>query len=263
MALDLSSLLISVADNLDGLTAAVSVTGAGAGGSVAVLRAAWNHQAGGAMVWSEVATGTADGSGDYTVNVNTTPGFYIWQAVRMATSTTADRLTRAVFRPVIDPTEAIHSRVLDAVVSLIRSLNLSGIGSTAAKVFKRWAPIYMFGADDVAAGGGGLPMVQVAPYGKELSLDILTTHDDVGYPVIVGFFDKSNETVDYQIPRNLKWRRQVGAAFRAQRLAGVPEITIGLWQPDVVIDVAALQQNYTIGAMALSFRSRETRGLIA
>jgi hypothetical protein len=264
MALDLTSLILSVADDLNGTSATATVTGAGAAGSVSLLRAPWNHQAGGALNWTAVASGTADGSGNLTLPaVATTPGFYVWQAVRMATSTTADRLSRGVFRPVIDPADPIHSRVLDAVVTLIRSLNLSGIGSNATKVFRRWLPIYLFGTDDAAGGGAGLPMIQVGPFGRELPMDVLTNRDDVGYPVMVGFFDAVDAKLENNIPRNLKWRRQVAAAFRAQQLAGVPEVVLTVWQPDAIADVAGLHQNYQVGAMTLMFRSRETRGLIA
>lgn len=263
MALDLTTMTLSVADALDGATATATVSGAGAGASVALLRAPWNHQAGGGMDWTEAGTGTADGSGNCTVVTTQAPGFYVWQAVRMATASTADRLTRGVFRPVVDPADPIHKQILDAAVTLIRSLNLDGIGSDASKVFARWFPIYLLDADKATGGGGGLPMCQVAPYGKEMPLDVMSNRDDVGYPVMVGFFDTVEPTLDSNMSRNLKWRRQVAAAFRAQQLAGAPNVVMTTWQPDSIAVVEGLRMNYHVGAVNLMFRSRESRGLIA
>lgn len=263
MALDLTTMNLAVVDTLLGTTAQASVSNAGAGASVSFFRAPWNPQAGGPMAWAEVGSGTANGLGNLSVAVSTTPGFYVWQAARMATGTTADRLTNSVFRPVVDPAAPIHGQILDAVVTMIRSLNLDGIGSDPAKVFKRWLPIYLHDNDAVAGGGAGLPMVQVAPYPREIPMDVMSNRDDVGYPVQVGFFDKTNPVLDENMDRNLKWRRQVAAAFRAQQLAGVSESVLTTWQPDSISVVAGLQQNYHVGGLTLIFRSRESRGLIA
>lgn len=263
MALDLSTMTLAVTDNLDATATAV-VSGAGAGASVEVYRAPWNHQAGGQMAWTLAGTATANGAGVATLStVATTPGFYVWAAARMATGSTADRLTAAVFRPVIDSADPIHLRVLDAVVTLIRSLNLSGIGSAANRTFRRWYPAYLKGVDDATGGGGGLPQIQVSPYPREVPAGLLSNRDDVGYPVLVGFFDVAGAKFDNNMSRVLKWRRQVAAAFRGQRLAGVPEIVYAEWQPDLIAAPEGLSQNYIVGAQAFMFKSRESRGLIA
>lgn len=261
MPLDTSSLLLTVADNLNA-TATVSVTGAGAGGSVAVYRAPWTYTAGARMDWSLAATATADGSGNASANVSAPVGFYAWQAVRLATADTVDRLTGVVFRPLIDVADPVHKRVLDAVVGGIRTLNLDGIGSDPLKVFARWYPSYQIGYDDVSPTGAGLPQIQVAPYPREVPLGSLTGRDDVGYPVMVTFFDKSLPTMDTNLSRDLKWRRQVSALFRYQQLVGVPEIVITQWQPDSIVLPDGLKQNYAVGGVLFQFTSRETRGLV-
>lgn len=265
MALDLTSLSLSVVDNLDG-TVNWTVTGAGAGANVALLRAPLNHQAGGRMAWTQAATATANGAGTAAgVNLNAGGyGFYIWEAIRQPSSTTCDSLSSAVFRPVVDPADPVHLRILDGFVSGIRTLNLNGIGSATNKVFRRWYPTYLKGTDDDTAGsGGGMPMVQVAPYPKETPLGLLTNRDDVGYPVLVAFFAKADPKLDNDMSRNLKWRRQVGAYFRNQQMAGVPEVVMVEWQPDAIIATDWLRDNYLAGAEVFIVRARETRGLIA
>lgn len=266
MAIDLSSLTLSVADNLD-QTAAVTVTGAGAGGTVEILRAPWTVQAGARLDWTLATVVTADGAGGGSATVAAAAGFYAWMAVRRASSTTADRISGAVFRPLIDTADPVHVRILDAVVSGLRTLNMSGIGSAADRVFRRWFPAFIPGtaadaAVPVDVGGGALPQVQVAPYPKEIPAGLLTATDDVQYPVLVAFFDAAAETMDNDMPRNLKWRRQAAALFRAQRLAGVPECVVTDWQPDLIVSPDGLAQNYLVGAMTLLVRSREGRGLI-
>lgn len=264
MALDLTSLALTVTDNLDG-SVNWSCSGAGSGGSVVLFRAPWTVQAGSPLTWVLAASATANGSGVASGSSLSAGGygFYGWMAARTATLTTADMLSPAIFRPVVDPADPIHLRVLDAVVSVIRALNLSGIGSAADKVFRRWHPEFIPGTDDKDGSGAGLPMVVVGPYPRETPLGYLTNRDDVGYPVLVGFYDAMNENLDLNMSRGLKWRRQVAAALRFQPLAGVPEVVLTDWQPDLISSPEALKQNYLIGAMTMSFRSRETRGLVA
>lgn len=263
MALDTTSLLLAVTDNLDA-TITASVSGLGAGASCGLLRAPWNHAAGGQMAWTEAGVATANGSGVAAFTAVATPvGFYAWAATRRPSSTTVDMLSPAVFRPVIDTAAPVHARTLDAVVGLIRSLNLSGIGSATNKVYRRWFPVYLKGVDDPDGSGGGLPQVQVSPYPREVPKGVMTNKDDVGYPVLVAFFDDAEPTYDNDIPRNLKWRRQVAAALRNQRLAGVPEVVLSEWQPDLIAAPEGLAQNYLVGASAFLFQSREDRGLIA
>lgn len=262
MALDLTTLELTVTDNLNA-TATVTVSGAGSGGSISVLSAPWNHQAGGRMTWTDEGTITASGAGTGSLTVAKTPGFYVWAGARMVTSTTADRLSKTVFRPVIDTADPIHSRTLDAVVTLIRSLNLSGIGSATNKVFRRWWTRFIPGTDDAAPAGGDVPQIQVGPYPQEVPMGWLTNKDDVGYPVLVAIYDDVNATMDNDMPRNLKWRRQIAAAFRAQQLAGVPEIVLTDWQPGPIAPPEGIDQGYLVGAMSFMFRSREARGLIA
>jgi hypothetical protein len=263
VALDTTSLALTVTDNLDG-SVNWSVTGCGAGSSMTLFRAPWNVQAGGRMTWTEAATATANGSGVASgSNLSAgSYGFFQWMAVRQPTSTTADRLSWPVFRPVVDATATVHSRVLDAAVTLIRGLNLSGIGSATNKVFKRWFPKFIPGTDD-ATGAGGLPMIVVGPWPKELPMGPMTNRDDVGYPVMVGFFDSTNPNHDANMARNLKWRRQVAALFRQQQLSGVPEVVLCDWQPDSIAAPQWLDNNYMIGYMIFGFRSRETRGLVS
>lgn len=268
MAIDLTSLVLTVNDNLD-QTAAVTVAGAGAGGEVEVHRAPWTVQAGTRLNWTLATVVTADGAGNGTATVAAAAGFYAWQAVRRASATTADRIGGAVFRPLIDTADAIHLRILDAVVAGLRTLNMDGIGSDPTRVFRRWFPAFVPSTDEttgdpvpVDISGGGLPQVQVSPYPKETPVGLLTATDDVHYPVLIGFFDAAAPTMDNDMPRNLKWRRQAAALFRQQRLPGVPESVVVDWEPDVIVSPDGLAQNYLVGAMTLLVRSREGRGLI-
>lgn len=264
MALDLTTMTLQVTDNGDGTVNWLAV-GAGVGQNVALLKAPWTFSAGSSLVWAQVATATADGTGNASgTNLSAGGyGFYGWQAVRLATAATADRLTNTVLRPAVDPSDPVHSRILGAFVSGIRTLNLAGIGNAVGKVFMRWFPDYLDGTDNTAAGGAGLPMIQVAPYPREVPMGYMTNRDDVGYPVLVAFFDSAGPKLDNNMPRNLKWRRQVAALFRNQQLAGVPEVVLIDWQPDAIVASDWLRSNYLAGAMVFQVRSRETRGLIA
>lgn len=258
-------LTLSVADNLNGtVTATVSgdIIGDGAD-AVRIFAAEWNSQAGSAWEWKEVAAGLFNPvTGIATVGpIASDYGFFSWTAV-WDRGLTSQGGSPAVFRPVVDPADPIHNRILDAVVTLIRSLNLAGVGATAAKVFKRWVPRLLPGTDTEAPLAGDLPIVQVGPYPKEVPLGLLTNRDDVGYPVLVAFFDAANQTQDNDMPRNLKWRRQVAAAFRAQQLAGVPEVVLCDWQPDLVVAPDGILKGLLVGAEGFVFRSRESRGLI-
>lgn len=251
---------LGVTDNLNG-SANASVGGTG-GKPWTLFRQPWNHTAGGSNPPVAVTTGTGDGVVTTAVQAY---GFHLWWLgveSGVGSGLLAD-MSRVVFRPLVDPTATVHDRVLDAVVSLVRSLNLSGIGATALKVQKRWFPQFVPGTDDATGAGEGLPMIIVSPYPREVPLGLLTNRDDVGYPVILGLFDRTNETMDENITRNLKWRRQIAAAFRAQQLAGVPEVVVCEWQPESIVGPDTLAQQMAVGAMGFMFRSRETRGLVA
>lgn len=265
MALDVSTLLLTVRDNLDG-TVDWTATGGVAGRTVVLLQAPWNPAAGGRAVWTQLSSGVADGAGTATGAALAAGGygFYLWGAAQLATSTTADMIAGTIFRPVVDPTDPVHNRVLDAVVTMIRSLNLDGIGSAANKVFKRWHPNWIPGHDDsTAAGGGGLPAVIVGPYPNEIPLGVMTNKDDVGYPAMVAFYDAMNPLFTANMGRDLKWRRQTAALFRSQQLAGVPEVVITDWKPDLIASPEGLKSNYLVGAHTFLFRSRESRGAVA
>ena len=264
MALDISSLQLFVFDNLNA-TATATVSGASAGASLTLLVAPWTVQAGARLVWSVAATGTADGSGNCTLaNVAQPVGFYAWQVVSMATGTTANQISGAVFRPLIDVTASIHSRILDGVVSALLTLNMVGIGSNPQRIFRRWFGSYLEGTDDDTTNnlGVGLPQIQVSPYPKETITGGLTARDDVAYPVLISIFDIVDAPMIGNIPRNLKWRRQISALFRTQRLAGVPEVIWADVQPDLIVSTEGLAQGYLVGAMTVTFTSRENRGLI-
>jgi len=268
MALDLGTLTLQVIDNLNG-TATATVGAAGAGATVGFYYSPMTVQAGGGTAWTLAGTATANGAGTAALTTGSIAyGYYLWTAARLPTATTVDALARVVFRPLVDPTDPIHNRILDAVVTAIRGLNLSGIGSDATKVFKRWVPVYLPGLDDdgtagQGGAGAGLPMIQVAPFDRETPLGQLTGKDDVGYPVLVGMYDRPGAKLDENMPRALKWRRQVAARFRNQQLAGVPEVVLTDWKPDLIVNPADLKQNYWSSGMMLVFRSRETRGLVA
>jgi len=251
---------LTVLDNLNG-TAALTVSGTG-GAAWVVCRSAVQVQAGGAGAYAVAASGTGDGAatgaGGY--------GFWNWTLfVEGATAGLLKDVSRVVFRPLIDPADPVHKRILDAFVTGIRALNLSGVGSATNKVYARWFPTYLAGIDgaDASPAAGGLPQVQVAPYPRETVGGLLTNRDDVIYPVLVAFFAGAEPTLDNDLARNLKWRRQVAARFRNQQMAGVPEVVVVEWQPDSVVSTDWLKDNYLAGAMLFNVRSRETRGLVA
>lgn len=271
------SLAISVVDNLDA-TATLTFSNATPASNVVAYYGRWNTQAGGPMPLAFGGYSAADGSGNGTIGpigVTGGPGYYVFQAGQLGPSDGAvgqiKNLSPFVFRPVIDSALVVHDRILNAVVTMILSLNLDGVGSAVEKVAKRWFPVFLPGTDDAndneSSGGlyvpATLPMIQVSPWPKEKPSTLWTNKDDVGYPVLVGFFDSSTPVPENNMPRNLKWRRQVGALFRNQQLAGVPEVVLTEWEPDLITSLGALSGGYLVGAMGFTFRNRESRGAVA
>jgi hypothetical protein len=272
-----TSLTLSAVDNLDA-TVTLTFGNATPAANVAAYYGRWNTQAGGPMSLSFGGYAAANGSGAGTigpVSVSGGPGYFVFQAGELGTPAGAvgqfKNLSPYVFRPVVDSALVVHDRILNAVVTMILSLNLDGIGSAVEKVAKRWFPVFLPGTDDAQddEDSGALytpatiPMIQVAPWPKEKPSTLWTNRDDVGYPVLVGFFDSADPVPANNMPRNLKWRRQVAAMFRNQQLAGVPEVVFTEWEPDLISSLGALQGGYLVGAMGFTFRDRETRGAVS
>lgn len=147
---------------------------------------------------------------------------------------------------------SLHNRCLEAIKTLIQGLGLSGIASTNI----RWLPRIKEQQLEVAADE--LPLVIVAPPGKETIPGGTNERDDVGYPCVISFF-AADPDIDNDMPRNLAWREDTIAALREQRLAGVEEIHRIEIVPDVIIDPAAWANNYWFSAFVARCYARQAR----
>lgn len=106
-----------------------------------------------------------------------------------------------------------------------------------------------------------LPQILVAPAGSELQLGILTTTDDIGYPVATVIVARSNQDFKNNLEQFLTWRWVIFKAFRNQPLvvAGWNVFTCQAF-PDVVIDPELFNHNYFYSGILFRFSNREQRG---
>ena len=112
--------------------------------------------------------------------------------------------------------------------------------------------------------GYAFPSLLIIP-GFEHKIDPLdgtNERDDYVYPVMVQIIDR--KSMDYAVgaPSHLKWREQIARAINQQKLAGVPEVYIGLATSVSRVNRDLWEQHrYFVGGVEMYFKTRLTRGL--
>ena len=240
------SVTLAVSDSGDGTGGAATISGVASGASTAIYYAAWTGTEG-------ALTGTLAGTvtGNTTLAVNPGSGQYQWWALSTLTGTTT--LSNIVFQSLTDTDEvAIHYAILGAVKTRIASLGLSGL--TTDRIYKKWMPRALESVETV-------PCVFVSPASAESYPGMLNNQDDVGYPVLVAVVDRLQGDSAANMNRDLLWRQKIQAAFRYQRLPGVPSVINCDIRPGLIIDDGAYQKNYLASGILFMFISRQGRGL--
>lgn len=216
------SITLTIVDNADGTGATISWAGTDADSRNWLYFAPWTGQPG-MPDWVNIAGAETGRPGDLTDgNAALDPGYWLWRLDSVFAGVTT---VIVVYQPITNAaTQAMLDRALDAAVTRVQGLNLSG----SPAVSKRWLPR--------AKNGDTFPLIAVTPVGSESFPGVLTTQDDIGLPFAVTAIDKANQDPTANISRDLLWRQQILSAFRYQRLAGVPEGTIVQPEPMMIVN---------------------------
>lgn len=179
---------------------------------------------------------------------------YVFLAVQLDSNGDA-QVSNEYFRVIADGSTSVWERCVIATRDAVRDLNLTGLPD--ASVNYTWLPKVRPTITQYNP-----PCCQIAPFGRESQLGGLTGTDDVGYPVIVIFFDKTDNQSLANFSRDLVWRWLTQRLLRYQRLTGVSEIFNTEVSPDVVVNPEALEKGgLWASAMVFTFVSREPRGV--
>ena len=237
------SVTLTVTDNQDGTGGVATIAGSN-GGTVSLYYLTYLGLQQG---YSWVLYGTRTGDG--TIAVSLAVGLYFWYC-----TDSANNVSTLVFQQLSNTgLQSVHYRSMLAVQTRIQGLGLSGLASN--KVVIQWLPRVWDDIDNLA-----LPLVMIAPLGKEGQPGILNNRDDIDYPIVVAIVDRQNEDYQANLQRNTRWREQIFRALRHQRLLGVPEIITTDVEPDFVINPEIFNKNLWYSALLTKPRSREARG---
>jgi len=147
---------------------------------------------------------------------------------------------------------AVFDQCLDAVVTVLKSLDLDGIPQ--ANISRR---------ETTTSDIGSYPSIQVVPGAPETMDPNAGTNqrDDVVYSILVALYDAPNQDQNAGRSRRLRWREQIARAFRNQRLTGVDEVYRCIVTPQQVFDQGRfIGSNIYMAGLMLRFTSREARG---
>lgn len=204
--------------------------------------------------WTSKGTRTGDG----TVSVSLTPGYYWLYAAGLVSGLPA--LSNLVYALASDSADALASRCVDAIAA-----RLAGLVMTID-----------------ADGGGGVTLPNATIYKQTLPEDskltypcILLSHeglterpegtttgkDDIAHGCICRVLERNEATYQYRRKTWLRWRQQVFRSLRNQRLAGITEVLTVRVEPRVVIDPHL--PAYQVAELGFTVWSvcRETRGV--
>lgn len=248
MPLETPTLAVTDDADLTGVTAVITTSNAGATNTI--YRSSVNGEV-------EAGTWTSSGSrtGDGTISVSlTTRGYYFWYVK----SVLADESTisNLAYCPVTDGEDAVFTRCIDAVVSRLQLLTLSGIATTR-----------IIALPDIGntAGVADYPCCLVArepvPHRYGAGTNI---RDDVGYPIQVLFCESDGLGTQTDAGKWDLWRQQAERAFRFQRLIGVTESYLASdVEPLKILDPAFRPPIYDKVVSGFTIRAwcREVRGL--
>ena len=198
-----------------------------------------------------MGTGRHAGTGDGTVTLTMVPGHYFAHVVNGST------VSPVVYFVVTSGAESIYRQITEAIQARLRLLTLDGIVSASIVIREIRTD------RDVTLPGVVISYDKTTENLKAGTLSM----DDVIYAVNVDFFAADNQGHDAQGQEDRKdatytlWLQKAARAFRNQRLPGV----VGVWcsgiQAGPAIDRDAWIANKFVGALRLSFTSREGRGL--
>lgn len=240
---------IVVTDTADGSGGQVTVSGVTGTAVTTVYYSAWT----GVMqnyAWTSLGSRTGNGTIAISSPGTVALGYYVWFAISVDAGATT--FSGMVYQNLTTPTTSVHEAILNAVVTRINAIGLSGLPSARVKL--AWIPR----AYEVV---NSLPCLFVCPFGHETDDSETNNQDDIVYPVVVAMVDTGQGDPVANLSRDLLWREKVSKALRRQRLAGVVTQFDAAVDYEAVVDATAFSRQYILTTLVLNFWSRQARGL--
>lgn len=240
---------VTVSDNADGTGGVITITRSTPGSLNAVFAATWTGGLG-TIAWTFIGYGSDDGT-----ITTTLQGYYLWEVISTLNGITAASV--AVYQPLSNAAmNQAPQRILDAVATKIRSMNLPGLSSV--NVVQKWLPRLMIGTD-------AYPTIMVCPGGPENYPGVLNSKDDIGEPVLIAILDNQGalnpNELTANLARNENWRWSIISAFRYNTLPGVPEVVMTHPEPTPKFHADMLEQTgIFFGPIVMRFITRTVRG---
>lgn len=253
---DPGSPILTVADAGNGTDATATITGTDSGAANVVYVAAFDPALGPQPLSNE---GNRSGNGD--VSLTLTPGHYV--AIVLASLDGTSAISPPVYFSITDAAaEAPHYRMIEGVRIRVGSIGLAGIDS--ANIVSQHTPSdIQFNQAFSSTPVKSMPGVLIAPFANETMNPTAGTNyrDEIGFPIVVTLFDRQERIETTNLNRNLLWRHQVAAAFRNQRLPGVPEVENMIVEPGQIVMPESWFRGYWHSALVVRCFGRFTRGI--
>lgn len=146
---------------------------------------------------------------------------------------------------------AVFSTILNAVVTQIEALNLTGVADAdVIRVKRPMNPlnggskadtgVQVFGINQIEAGGTNV-------------------RDDFYYRVGIVAFQKGNADQDLNEDRPPAWIQAIRREFQSKRLTGVSEAYFCTMEPATTVDPRVFPQYYDVSPMVVRVKTREVR----
>lgn len=159
--------------------------------------------------------------------------------------------TPPVFGRVDSLSGSVEWRCRQSVIDTIKLLNLDEIGSNVSEQL----------VEDVS-GLETLPSVICTAEGVQETQDvIMSTTDDVGYPIRVMILDRVDPKDHARLRVYEMWRERIAKAFRHQQLMGVVESKICTIEPYVIVEPTQKHYQFFASGLVIRCMTRHTRGL--
>lgn len=228
---------LTVVDNADGTGATVTVAGS-LGGTVTLYQADMTD---GLASASFSSAGSRVGNGN--VTISGTGSFWIYGVEATTVSLVIG------YRATTSAADSIWDECLDATVTRIQSLSLTGSPTVAKQKFP-------WNLKTIVEG------IYVSPVRESIAVGPTNTKDDIGYGVQVTAFQASNHSLTSNLSRFTNWRERVSNAFRHQVPSGlelkIRDVNV---EPGPVIDLSKFKDQFDSGALVVRYYRRETRGI--
>jgi hypothetical protein len=231
---------ITITDNagVGSVGASVAITGtSGAAVQVLTTPADLTWPSG---TWKLSGSRTGDGS----VSIQELPRHYFAIAKTASDCSLPERFA------ITDGLNAVATRCRDAIIAILKSLNLTEIGDRV------YGQVYL---DETE---GRFPCIFVyvgdGAEGEETGLNEL---DYVVYPVTVAVVDVHTPTDHRPLPKYELWRQQIMRAFRVRPNLGIAELAYVRVSPGKIADVRAVEFQKYAGMIRIDCICRELRGV--